>query len=63
LLTTLQLSYDATNEIGDAPAQKRFFDVIMMGCIPVVLSFETNMGQSISKKSWHSLNGFPVEGK
>eukprot|EP00804_Cyclotella_cryptica_P013472 CCRYP_005185-RA/>CCRYP_005185-RA protein AED:0.07 eAED:0.07 QI:118/1/1/1/0.66/0.5/4/41/530 len=45
---------------GDAPSQKRFFDVIMMGCIPVVLSFETEM-QSASNKSWHSKNGSPIE--
>ncbi|KAK1741967.1 hypothetical protein QTG54_007540 [Skeletonema marinoi] len=28
---------------GDSPPQKRFFDVIIMGCIPVVLAFETDM--------------------
>jgi len=45
---------------GDSPPQKRFFDVIIMGCIPVVLAFETDM-TSQSKTSWHSPGGFPVE--
>eukprot|EP01082_Thalassiosira_pseudonana_P015880 g13945.t1 g13945 contig9:793464-795238(+) len=45
---------------GDAPSQKRFFDVILVGCLPVVLSFDTEM-PSVSKKSWHSPNGFPIE--
>mmetsp|Transcript_13747 Transcript_13747/g.21392 ORF Transcript_13747/g.21392 Transcript_13747/m.21392 type:complete len:124 (-) Transcript_13747:8-379(-) len=31
-----------------------------MGCIPVVLAFETDM-TSQSKTSWHSPGGFPVE--
>eukprot|EP00584_Thalassiosira_punctigera_P025694 CAMPEP_0172557006 /NCGR_PEP_ID=MMETSP1067-20121228/70855_1 /TAXON_ID=265564 ORGANISM="Thalassiosira punctigera, Strain Tpunct2005C2" /NCGR_SAMPLE_ID=MMETSP1067 /ASSEMBLY_ACC=CAM_ASM_000444 /LENGTH=506 /DNA_ID=CAMNT_0013345967 /DNA_START=356 /DNA_END=1876 /DNA_ORIENTATION=- len=42
---------------GDTPPQKRFFDVIMMGCIPVVLEFDTNEG----KKSWHQPGGQPIE--
>jgi hypothetical protein len=45
---------------GDAPPQKRFFDVIIMGCIPVVLDFETDFA-SQSKTSWHSPGGFPIE--
>ena len=45
---------------GDNPPQKRFFDVIIMGCIPVVLAFETEM-TSQSKESWHSPGGYPVE--
>jgi hypothetical protein len=45
---------------GDAPPQKRFFDVIIMGCIPVVLAFETDM-KSQSNTSWHAPGGFPVE--
>jgi hypothetical protein len=45
---------------GDAPPQKRFFDVIIMGCIPVVLAFETEM-TSQSKTSWHTPGGYPVE--
>ena len=32
---------------GDTPPQKRFFDVILMGCIPVVLSFDTVDGKSL----------------
>ena len=45
---------------GDAPPQKRFFDVIIMGCIPVVLAFETDL-TSQSNTSWHAPGGFPVE--
>jgi hypothetical protein len=45
---------------GDGPTQKRFFDVIIMGCIPVVLEFETDMA-SQSKTSWHAPGGHPVE--
>ena len=45
---------------GDAPPQKRFFDVIIMGCIPVVMAFETDM-TSQSKESWHAPGGYPVE--
>ncbi|KAL7432081.1 hypothetical protein ACHAXM_002928 [Skeletonema potamos] len=45
---------------GDGPTQKRFFDVIAMGCIPVVLAFETDMS-SQSKTSWHAPGGHPVE--
>lgn len=36
---------------GDAPTQKRFFDVTAMGCIPVVLSFPTSNGTDVS---WHA---------
>mmetsp|Transcript_31985 Transcript_31985/g.58611 ORF Transcript_31985/g.58611 Transcript_31985/m.58611 type:complete len:462 (-) Transcript_31985:453-1838(-) len=43
---------------GDTPPQKRFFDVIMMGCIPVVLEFDS--GQE-GKKSWHQNGGQPLE--
>ena len=43
---------------GDTPPQKRFFDVIMMGCIPVVLAFETAGGGKIS---WHQPGGAPME--
>jgi hypothetical protein len=45
---------------GDSPPQKRFFDVIIMGCIPVVLAFETDMA-SQSNTSWHAPHGYPVE--
>lgn len=48
--------------VGDAPAQKRFFDVILSGCIPVVLAFESDKRSPASKKSWHSYGGFSVEG-
>lgn len=41
---------------GDTPPQKRFFDVIMMGCIPVVLEFDSGDG-----KSWHQPGGQPIE--
>mmetsp|Transcript_22200 Transcript_22200/g.46831 ORF Transcript_22200/g.46831 Transcript_22200/m.46831 type:complete len:550 (-) Transcript_22200:408-2057(-) len=42
---------------GDTPPQKRFFDVIMMGCIPVVLSFPTQGNMT----SWHQPGGQPIE--
>ena len=41
---------------GDTPPQKRFFDVILMGCIPVVLAFNTESGTS-----WHQPGGQPIE--
>jgi len=43
---------------GDTPPQKRFFDVIMMGCIPVVLEFDS--GQE-GKKSWHQDGGHSLD--
>lgn len=43
---------------GDTPPQKRFFDVILMGCIPVVLAFDTSGGSGVS---WHKPGGTPVE--
>ena len=43
---------------GDSATQKRFFDVIMMGCIPVVLSFNsTSIGAR--GRSWHTPEGSP----
>mmetsp|Transcript_3126 Transcript_3126/g.6885 ORF Transcript_3126/g.6885 Transcript_3126/m.6885 type:complete len:559 (-) Transcript_3126:207-1883(-) len=45
---------------GDTPPQKRFFDVILMGCIPVVLSFDTEV-QGEKKSSWHQPGGMSVE--
>lgn len=38
---------------GDTPPQKRFFDVILMGCIPVVLAFDTHDNYT----SWHQPGG------
>jgi hypothetical protein len=35
---------------GDLPYQKRFFDVVLSGCIPVVLSFESK--DNNPHKSW-----------
>ena len=48
---------------GDSTSQKRFFDSIMMGCIPVVLAFDTNQNPSSSATnvSWHLPNGYPIE--
>jgi len=51
---------------GDSPSQKRFFDVIVMGCIPVVLAFDTSKssasvaGGFASNTSWHSPGGYPM---
>lgn len=44
---------------GDTPPQKRFFDVVLMGCLPVVLAFETVGGAR--NVSWHQPGGRPVE--
>ena len=45
---------------GDTPPQKRFFDVILMGCIPVVLAFESQVeGKNVT--SWHQPGGMQVE--
>lgn len=45
---------------GDTPTQKRFFDVILMGCIPVVMSFSTPEGQP-DARSWHNPGGEYME--
>lgn len=45
---------------GDTPTQKRFFDVILMGCIPVVMSFSTAEGQP-DARSWHNPGGEYME--
>ena len=42
---------------GDTPTQKRFFDVILMGCIPVVLSFPTHVNGKPDARSWHQPGG------
>ncbi|KAL9179807.1 hypothetical protein ACHAXT_007777 [Thalassiosira profunda] len=44
---------------GDSPSQKRFFDAILSGCIPVVLSFESSMA-GLAGRSWHIPDGHPV---
>ncbi|KAL7531626.1 hypothetical protein ACHAWF_003858 [Thalassiosira exigua] len=43
---------------GDTPPQKRFFDVIIMGCIPVVLSWKDGSNTT----SWHQPGGNLIEG-
>ena len=44
---------------GDSPPQKRFFDVIMKGCIPVVLSFgDTSTGNVTT--SWYSPQSYGI---
>lgn len=45
---------------GDGPPQKRFFDVIMSGCIPVVLSFQQ---ESASHPSWFTNRASPSQPK
>jgi len=46
---------------GDTPPQKRFFDVILMGCIPVVLAFDTEHPSALNTTSWHKPGGTPIE--
>ena len=46
---------------GDTPPQKRFFDVILMGCIPVVMSFSTKAPGIPNARSWHQPNGVAME--
>lgn len=46
---------------GDTPPQKRFFDVVLMGCIPVVLAFATEQPNCPSNTSWHQPGGQPIE--
>ena len=41
---------------GDSPSQKRFFDVILMGCLPVVLSFKSGHNM----RSYHYPEGFAI---
>lgn len=41
---------------GDSTSQKRFFDVILNGCIPVVLGFDSG-----SHKSYYLPDGYPIK--
>ncbi|KAL7536111.1 hypothetical protein ACHAXR_006921 [Thalassiosira sp. AJA248-18] len=45
---------------GDTPPQKRFFDVIMMGCIPVVFSWDFDSNGE-NRTSWHQPGGQFIE--
>lgn len=53
------------HENEQTPPQKRFFDVILMGCIPVVVSCPTNPfinnDGNRSTVSWHTDGGRPYE--
>ena len=42
---------------GDSPWQRRFFDVIRNGCLPVVMEWPLKDGRT----SWHVPDGYPAE--